>query len=83
MGGIGDEAAALLFVHLQAAGELVKFLRQLGQLIVAGHGDAVGVLPFPHGPDAAQERPHPAGEKRRKGPEQGQHRQADHHGDEP
>ena len=43
----------------------------------------MGVLPFPHGPDAAQERPHPAGEKRRKGPEQGQHRQADHHGDEP
>ena len=83
MGGVGHKPPPLLLGDLQAAGELVELIGQLGQLVVPGQGDAVGVLPCPHGADAPQQGPHPPGEGGGKGPKEHQPRQAHHRGDQP
>ena len=62
VGGVRDKAAADLLRGLETVGELVEFLGQMGQFVLARGLETVAVLPFTHDADGAQQSADAGGE---------------------
>ena len=83
MGGVGYEAPAHLLRGLETVSELVKLLRQQGQLVPARGLEPVPILPLPHNADGAEQGGKAGGEHL--GEKQAHHQghRRNHQGDAP
>ena len=67
VGGIGDKPPPFLLGGVQPLGQVVDLIAQNGQLVIAAHGDLVGVVPLLNDPDGGHDLTHPAGKGGGKG----------------
>ena len=83
VGGVGYEAPAHLLRGLETVSELVKLLRQQGQLVPARGLEPVPILPLPHNADGAEQGGKAGGEHL--GEKQAHHQghRRNHQGDAP
>ena len=81
VGGVGDEAAAGVLGDLEAAGEVVELVGDLGDLVVAPHVRPVVVGPLPDPPHGGEQVLDPPGEELAEEDAQRQHHRPDADGD--